>query len=203
MMRALWTLPLLFVAACSSNGGADEQANATDPAVADAMAGPIMTDMQMGGTSAPDALRPGNQPPALPVPVDARVDTKGALPLGEVVRARLGEAGFAGCSAEVKYTAMWSLKLPKPFELTGDARLSEAAGTDAKGCALRIVRFALPGAPDKALGDFATRAKGAGFTATRTGDVLSGTRSGDGAGLWVSAVASNDGARVDLITRAR
>ncbi len=202
-MRPHSLLATLALAACSAPQSADDRSNATDPAVADAMAGPIMTDMAMGGAAAPDALRPGNQPPSLPVPIDARLDMGDAAPLGEVVRLRMREAAFAGCAPAIAYSALWSLKLPKPFDLPKDARLSEAAGSDRAGCGLRIVRIALPGAPDKVLGDYDALAKGAGFAATKAGATLTGVRAKDGAALWINAVASKDGTRVDLITRAR
>ncbi len=162
-----------------------------------------MTDMTMGAAAAPDALRPGDQPAALPVPLDARIDTEGALPLGEVVRALANVPAFAGCDGALSYSAQWSLKLPAGLALPKDARLSEAAGSDARACLIRIVRFALSGTPEAVLRDYGARAGQAGLVATTSGNTLTAIRKADGTAFLVTAAISKDGTRVDLITRAR
>lgn len=198
-MRALPFLTML--AACSAAPTVDAPVNATDPAIADAMAGPIMSDMGLSGAAAPDALMPGEQPATLPVPLDALIDTDGAPTLGEVARARLAEPAFAGCDPKIAYSALYSVKLPAPLALPKVARLSEAAGSDRAGCALRIVRFAVPGAPQKALDGYARLAQNAGLTVGRGASEI--RASGAARTVHVTAVASRDGTRVDLAVRSR
>lgn len=195
--------PLVALAACTQQPATSERANATDPAVADAVAGPIMSDMQMGGTAAPDALRPGEQPATLPVPVDARIDTEGAPTLGAVAGAAMRDAAFGGCTAEIGYSALWSVKLPPAFALPKEARLAEAAGSDRPGCALRIVRFAIPGAPAGAVASFSALARREGFAVSEERNAMRAVRVRDGAAVRMGATLSRDGSRVDLVIRSR
>jgi hypothetical protein len=202
MSRAVLLVPLLL-AACAPPDGGSARDNASDPAVADALAGPIMSDAQMGGTAAPDALRPDEQPATLPVPLDARIDTGGAPTLGEVAAKAIADPAFAGCAAEIGYSAMWSVKLPPALALPKDARLAEAAGYDKPGCALRIVRFALPGAPAAALDNYDVLLKREGFAVTADKTSLTAVRAKDGMALRIETALSKDGTRVDLAVRSR
>ncbi len=195
-------LPLL-VAGCARTGSATPSDNKTDPAVAQALAEPLMSDQQMAGASSPDALQPGEQPATLPVPIDARIDTAGAPTLGTVAAEAVKMPDFANCPADLAYSAMWSLKLPARLGLPQAARLAEAAGRDRPGCAIRIVRYAMPGAPASVLDDFEAQATGANFVTGRSGDMLTGARAGDGTAFRIGATASQDGSRVDLVTRSR
>jgi hypothetical protein len=194
---------LVLLSACSSPSADRAGDNASDPAIADAVAGPLMSDGQMGGAASPDALRPGEQPATLPVPIDARIDTAGAPTLGQVVAATLRDPAFAGCSAEIGYSAMWSVKLPAPLALPKDARLAEAAGRDGAGCALRIVRFAQPGAPAATIAAYEALAKREGFAVVAGKAALTAMRARDGIAFQVEAALSTDGTRVDLVTRSR
>lgn len=203
MKRAV-ALILLVVAACSGADRATMPDNQTDPAIAEALAGPLMSDMQMGGAASPDALRPGEQPATLPVPLDARIDTAGAPTLGQVsTRVTSSDAAFAGCSALVSYSAMRSLKLPAPLALPKDARLVEAGGSDRPGCSLGVVRFALPGAPASTRARYETAAKREGFAVTTTGNTVTGVRARDGMAFRIETALSKDGTRVDLVARSR
>jgi len=202
-MRPAFILLPLLAAACSAAKPNAARDNETDPAIADALAGPVMSDMQMSGAASPDALRPGEQPATLPVPLDARLDMADAPTLGEVVAKAKQDAGFAGCPINLAYTAMYSLKLPEPLALPKEARLAEAAGSDGSGCALRIVRFAMPGAPAAVRGRYEELAKREGFTVTKAESTLAAARTRDGMAFRVETALSKDGTRVDLVTRSR
>lgn len=202
MKHAFILIPLL-VAACSATKPDASRDNETDPAIADALAGPVMSDMQMSGAASPDALRPGEQPATLPVPLDARLDMAGAPTLGEVAAKARSKTGFAGCPADIAYSAMWSLKLPASLALPKEARLAEAAGSDGAGCALRIVRFAMPRAPASVRGAYEAIATREGFAVTKAGNTLGGTRARDGMAFQLETALSKDGTRVDLVTRSR
>lgn len=190
-------LLLLLLVACGPDVTVNDSANATDPAIADALAGPILTDVQM--TIAP----PAAQPTTLLVPGDALVDTAGAPTLGELAAARVRDPAFAGCAPDITYSAQWSVRLPAPLALPKGARLSEGGGSDRPGCALRIVRFGLAGTPAAALGSYAAIAARDGYTVVKADRTLSATRARDGTAFYVDAFASNDGVRVDLMTRTR
>jgi hypothetical protein len=194
---------LLIVAACSGGERNKTPDNESDPAVTEALAEPVMSDMQMSGAASPDALRPGEQPATLPVPLDARIDTMGAPTLGDIVANAVREPAFAGCAAEIGYSAMWSLKLPAPLALPKDARLAEAAGSDRAGCGLRVVRFALPGAPAASRTGYESFAKREGFVVSTSGSMITGLRTKDGLAFRMDVTLSKDGSRVDLVTRSR
>jgi hypothetical protein len=202
MNRAVFIIALLL-AGCGAAPNAASRDNESDPAVAEAMAGAVMSDMQMAGASAPDALRPGEQPATLPVPLDARIDTAGAPTLGQVAAQAIRDPGFAGCVGDIGYSAMWSVKLPPVLALPKDARLAEAAGADRAGCGLRVVRFALPGAPAATVESYEALAKREGFVVTAQKTSLIATRTKDGMTFRVDTELSKDGTRVDLVTRTR
>jgi len=202
MKYAFILLPLLGTA-CSATKPDTARDNATDPAIAEALAEPVMSDMQLSGAASADALRPGEQPATLPVPLDARLDMAGAATLGEVVAKARQEAGFAGCPISLAYTAMYVVKLPEPLALPKEARLAEAAGSDGSGCALRIVRFAMPGAPVAVRRRYEELAKREGFTVIKAENTLSGARARDGMAFRIETALSKDGTRVDLVTRSR
>ncbi len=204
MNRAAITgFALLLLAGCKPAAQTEAPKNTVDPAIAGAMADPILTDPQLGGAAAPDALRPGDLPASLPVPPELVVDTAGAPTLGAVAAARAREPAFAGCKAAIGYSAQWSLKLPAMLALPKPARLSEGAGGDAPGCALRIVRFGLPSPPGTVIGDYEAIAKREGFVVSKTETALIATRTRDGAAFQIDAVANAEGTRVDLSSRTR
>ncbi len=201
-MKRAFLFPL-FLAACSQPPADAARDNETDPAVADAMAGPVMSDMGMSGAASPDALRPGEQPATLPVPLDARLDTAGAPTLGAIAVEAVRDPAFAGCVPELGYSAMWSVKLPALLALPKEARLAEAAGYDRPGCALRIVRFAMPGAPAAVRARYAALAEREGFEVAEAGTVTGARRARDGMAFRIDATLSKDGTRVDLAVRSR
>lgn len=140
-------------------------------------------------------------------------DAKGACPNCTARREAVTLAGVAerqhnrrtsACVAKLGYSAGWATKLPGELPLYPDARVTEAAGTDADGCALRIVSFASATPPSTLIDWYYTRATRAGFGAEHQADaaqhVLGGTRARDGAAYVGYFTPRRDGGTdVDLI----
>ncbi|WP_430635338.1 hypothetical protein [Sphingomonas hankookensis] len=85
------------------------------------------------------------------------------MTLGEL--AAVQKAGNRQCAARVGYGAAWANRLPAAFALHPDARLSEAAGTDADGCRMRVVSFTIAQPVDRMVDWYYTRARKGGYSA--------------------------------------
>jgi hypothetical protein len=197
IMRIISLVSLLSIAACAPQAPSDTGGNATDPAITQALSDPLLTDVRLDN---PPLMQ---QPATALIPVDARIDTAGAPTLGAVAITRLHDAAFARCSPQISYSARWSLSLPARLALPDGARLSEAAGNDQPGCALRLMRFAMPGTPAMAIDRYAALAQQNGFTMARADGTISAAHPADGTVFHVDAVASADGTRIDLTVRTR
>jgi hypothetical protein len=193
------TTPILMVLLAACHAAQPEQPrNFADPAVSEALAGPMMSDLNLQAAASPDALQPADQPATMQIPTEAIVDTRGATTLRDVARMRIREAAYSGCNPVVTYSAQWSIRLPDWIELPDGARVAEAAGSDTPICALRIVRFGIGGTPRQALARYAVLAKRAGFVITSGRTTLAAVRKKDGAALQIEAFAIAEGARIDL-----
>ena len=175
---------------------------AHDPVLTASLHDQIMVDPALAQTANANVIRPPSRPdPQAVPPTVAHADPvdpatlktapaasprcpecaakTGALTLGALA-ARQPSRPLSVCAPMIAYSASWSTRLPQGLGLYPDARVQEAAGTDARGCALRIVSFASGAAPKTLIDWYYTQAKAAGFTAEhradRTQDVLGGTR---------------------------
>jgi hypothetical protein len=203
-------------------------ANDADPALAGALNQQIMVDPDRVQQANGAAIRPPAQPysaespatgagadaasgPLKHAPAAANRDcpacstTKGALTLGELAKRQRSGSGGAmnGCSSDVNYSAQWANRLGDLPVYPG-AHVSEAAGSNGNGCALRIVSFTTTAPADRVIDYYYTQATGAGYDASQQSDgrerVLGGTRSRDG-GAYVVFVDPSDGggSSVDLV----
>jgi hypothetical protein len=75
-----------------------------------------------------------------------------------------------GCLASIAYTARWAAMLPAPLEVYPNGAVEEAAGTDAAGCALRVVHFRTPVAVDVVVAFYDARLRAAGYAARHVAD---------------------------------
>lgn len=204
--------------------GANGASPAHDPALTAALHDQIMVDPALAQTSNANVIRPPTRPDPLAVPptvahadpVDpAKLKTapaasgdcpeckaaKGALTLGALA-ARQPSRPLSDCAPRIAYSAAWSTRLPQGLGLYPDARVEEAAGTDARGCSLRIVSFASAAAPARVMNWYFTQARAAGFSAEHRADdrqdVLGGTR---GATTYIVYLTprADGGTDVDLI----
>ncbi|MDB5702707.1 MAG: hypothetical protein JWL66_2906 [Sphingomonadales bacterium] len=195
-MKFAAALSCLALAACHAPQ-THEQRNFADPAVGEALSEPLMSDVDMRGAAASDALRPADQPATMQIPGDAMVETDGAPTLGQVATARIKQPGFSGCDPTVAYSAQWSLRLPTWLDLPPRARLAEAAGSDTPTCKLRIIRFGVTGTPTETLRHYAVLGKRAGFLVRPGKTSIIATRASDGAAFHIHATAISDGTRID------
>ncbi len=198
------------------------QANAPDPAVTAALRDQIMVDPTLASQANGDAVRPPDRPYAAPVPApgvaaggaarDERLESapaprdcpacKGgreALTLGELAAVQRG--GNRQCAAKVGYSAAWATRLPAALALHPDARVIEAAGTDADGCRLRIVSFVIAQPVGRMVDWYYTRARQGGYSAEHQAEggqhVLGGTRGDAAYAVFLSP--DGRGTSVDLV----
>lgn len=206
-----------------TNGGG----NSRDPALTAALADQIMVDPALAQSSNDNVVRPPTRPDAGAVAADTpRADptrgeslktapaaagdcpeckaAKGALTLGALAE-RQADAGTAQCAAAVTYSAGWANRLPADLPLYPDARLSEAAGADRNGCALRVVSYATGAAADRVVDWYYTKVTSVGYSAEHKADggehVLGGTR-GDAAYVVYATPRVGGGTDVDLVSNA-
>lgn len=202
-------------------------ANAADPALTGALNDQIMVDPALTQQANGAAVRPPAKPYSAEVPPAntkaAVADTgklmhapaprsgkncpecgaaSGALTLGALA-ARQKAPHIGECASNVQYSANWAAKLGDLPVYPG-ANVSEAAGADHDGCALRIVSFATGAPIERVIDYYYTQAVKAGYSADQQTDgrerVLGGTRSRDG-GAYVVFVnpAAGGGSSVDLV----
>ncbi len=211
-MRLL-CLALLLVGCGTSPTRKPADANAVDPAVAAALADPLMTDPDLSAQANIDTLRPSDQPFQAPVPVGAPTSARpDATPtLGaraKAVTAADRAEAFSSCDLGVAYSQRWVDRLPHDLALPAAAQVTEAAGSDTAACKLRVVSFVLPDAPDAALARYRAIARRSGYAIGETSDagatILSARRS-DGT-AFVATIGTNEGgtgeggSAIDLMT---
>lgn len=204
--------------------------NGADPALMGALGDQIMVDPQLAQQSNKDAIRPPSQPYSAALPAETVAAGKTAMPKdGELLSAPAPTKGddrtfaaqqqavtlgglaarqknprTASCAAKLAYSAGWAARMPAAMPLHPQARVVEAAGTQADGCSLRAVTFSAP-QPLKTMIDwYYTRAVKGGYSAEhqlKDGQhLLGGTRKADGAAYLVLLSARTDGGTdIDLI----
>ena len=168
----------------------------SDPAVAAALADPIMTDTALAARHNAAAIRPPSAPYAAPIPmpdVAARGSTADliaretltAAPAAtgdgcpDCVAARRAPTLAAAaapvigrCSDSIDYSNGWATRLPAAIPMIPDTRVSEAAGIARGSCDVRIVRFWSDLPPDRTIDWVFTRASAAGQRVDRAADAL-------------------------------
>lgn len=206
---------------------------AADPALTAALRDQIMVDPALVQQANADTIRPPTQPQsgALP-PVDiaaaahaqaaAMNATSGetlrrapaatgncrqcaiarqSLTLGALAEAQGGRAGQ--CAANIDYSAGWANRLPRGVPLYPDARVTEAAGADGQGCALRVVSFSSAAPMQRLLDWYYTRSSEAGYASEHHADgaehVLAGNRRGGGSFMATMRARTDGGTDIDLM----
>ncbi|MCB2015276.1 MAG: hypothetical protein R3E11_08105 [Sphingobium sp.] len=227
----------LLLAACGekddtrnlSRLDAELTTNTSDPALAEALEGPIASDPNLKGQSNRDAVRPSDKPlngavPAKLNPKQARAEalklaggklmqtpmatksvtaTKQPLTLGEKA-ARDEQAEKCG-TPQVRYAMDWAGRMPAAFPVYPGAHVTEAAGVDKTGtCGLRAVSFNTAIPANEVMDFYYTMARRAGYDAEHLEengmDVLGGTHEKSGGAYYVSVKpAQGGGTAVDLI----
>lgn len=202
--------------------------NTVDPALREAVEGPLATDPDLRGEANRDAVRPSDRPltgavPANLSPTDARrealrlaggrlmrtpsatkevTSTKEPVTLGGLAEQKQGKGACA--DARIGYDMGWAARMPAAFPVYPGGRVTEAAGSDRSPCGLRAASFTTPVAPDEAMDFYYTMARRAGYSAEHVeqngAHVLGGTRARDDGAFYVSFSAlRGGGTAVDLI----
>jgi hypothetical protein len=188
LMRVV-ALALLLLAGCGS-GAREATVNETDPAITDAVNDPILADPRLSLQERGGAI-------GVPTGVAENI---GARTLGQIASARMIDPAFAGCDAKVDYAFAWSARLPADLPLPEAAKVTEAAGSDAKACKLRLVRYVINQPTDNVTSFYRDLAKKRGFTLTESEGSISGVRTRDGAAFHVAATDGKGATAVDFIT---
>ena len=175
----------LLLSACGT-AAPEATVNETDPAITDALADPIMADPRL-------ALQ--DRGGAIGVPTGIGGGTH-ALTLGQIATARVRETPFAGCDPKIDYAFAWMARLPADLPLPASTTVSEAAGSNAKACALRIVRYSV----SRPVSEIDAFYRKKGFEISASESAISGVRAEDGTAYWVSIGATKNGATVDFVT---
>ncbi len=199
--------------------------NQRDPALTAALHDQIMVDPALTQSANTNVVRPPSRPDPLSAPNEPVVvrpaavgaaDVKapppakadcpacrkadGALTLGELA-ARQAPAA-RDCTRSLSYSARWANRLPPDLPLFPDARVREAAGSDA--CGLRVVSFASSAPVATILGWYNARVARAGYSAEHQAEgdrhVLGGTRGNAAYVVYVTPAAAG-GSEVDLLVR--
>jgi hypothetical protein len=199
-------------------------ASATDPMLQSALKDQIMVDPRLVQQANADTIRPPAQPEAGAVPPDGIADAahkpitgdvrpappptgtckqcaaaKRALTLGSLSES---QGASAQCVANVAYSVVWANRLPQGVPLYPDAQVSEAAGADRHGCALRVVSFASAAPMQRLLDWYYTRTAEAGYRAEHQASgqehVLAGTKKG-AAFLLILKPRAGGGTTADLM----
>jgi hypothetical protein len=203
--------------------------NGADPALMGALQDQIMVDPQLAQQSNKDAIRPPSQPYSAPLPAETVAAGKTAMPRdGELMKAPAPTAGgpaFAAqeqsvtlgglaarqrdpraraCADKLTYSASWAARMPAAMPLHPQARVTEAAGTQADGCSLRAVTFSTPQPLQTMIDWYYTRAVKGGYSAEHQlkegTHLLGGTRKADGSAFIVFLSARGDGGTdIDLL----
>ncbi len=126
-----------------------------------------------------------------------------SLTLGALA-ARQRDKRTSGCAGSLHYSARRAERLPADIPLYPDARVSEAAGADSGGCAMRAVSFASAAPLQTVLDWYYTRTTKAGYSAEHKADgaehVLGGTRDSDNGAFALFLTSRSDGGTdVDLL----
>ncbi|RYY29027.1 MAG: hypothetical protein EOP62_01555 [Sphingomonadales bacterium] len=231
-LSALLPLALAGCGGSGNLGDAEEvSGNAADPALASALQDQIMVDPQLGRAANGDAIRPPGQPYSAGVPGDGvaantdQVDMSGlmktpaptqagkdctqcaaareSVTLGGLA-ARQRDTRSSQCASSMTYSAAWANRLPRDLPLFPQARVTEAAGSEAGQCALRAVSFSSAQPMQAMLDWYYTRAIKSGYTSEHQVDgaehILGGTRERDGGAYVLFMTTRTDGGTdIDMV----
>lgn len=232
---SLITTFTLVVAACGKGDNQENLAtldaelvnNTADPALREAVEGPLATDPDLKGQANRDAVRPSDTPlngavpmklspkqaraqalklaggklMTAPEPTKTVTSTGGPLTLGGMAEKK--QNGKCG-AARVEYDMEWANRMPAAFPVYPGGHVTEAAGASNAPCNLRAVSFTTAIPRQEVMDFYYTMARRAGYDAEHIEEngehVLGGTRDKDEGAYYVSLKpASGGGTAVDLI----
>lgn len=166
------SLAALLLQGCGQS--ADKAEPEVDPAITNALAGPVMSDPDLAATNQGNAALGGGGPARADIPTELRGPEALSAARAEAARlaggplaalpdpgrstrslsradqavtaAALAEAAGVdkACAARLRYTFAWAGRMPAALPVYPLANVQEAAGADAPGCMVRAVTFVSP-----------------------------------------------------------
>lgn len=230
--RSFLALAILGMALAGCDGGNGEKNlasldaeltnNTVDPALRDAVEGPLATDPGLAGDANRDAVRPSDKPltgavPANLSPRQAReqavklaggkllttpaatksiTSTDHPVTLGGMAEKKQG-GGKCG-AARMDYDMQWAGRMPAALPVYPGGHVTEAAGANNAPCNLRAVSFTTAIPRQEVMDFYYTMARRGGYTAEHIEEngehVLGGTRAKDDGAYYVSMTSAPGGA---------
>jgi hypothetical protein len=209
LLRLAALAAALALAACSGNSDEGNLAsldnqltgNDSDPALTSALEDQIAVDPELAQQSNRNAVRPPATPTQAPYP-----NVEGGGGGGAAAARPASLAGGTDCTdaSKLNYDPSWARRLPPAFPLMPAAKVTEAAGTNDRGCSTRVVTFRTTDNFQRVLDWYHTQAVRNGYSSEhqiRDGDhVLAGTNEQDGGAFFLIVTPGGSGAEVALIT---
>lgn len=187
-VMSLAALAVLTLSACGNQPVRAERD--AEPALERALAAPLMVDLELVSRDNASAAIAGGGPGAVDIPTYERGSEAIAAARAEAEKLAGGKLAAAtapadgsnavlrdaataaqrasavkgpgnNCGATTTYAMDWSLRLPAALAIYPRGHLLEAAGSDANGCRLRIVRFVTPVEPADIIAFYESRARAA------------------------------------------
>ena len=225
-------LPLALLAACNNSADRDEPEETdpaltgalgeqimVDPDLAGSNeTGAAISDNPLGGAlpnidRSPEAIASARKDAMRMVGGEAKLrqaptasaaapGSSGAAAIAAAAKAATSPVAGVDCAGQAEYSARWAARLPASLPIYPRGNVTEAAGSDANGCALRVVNFVTPVPLDDVINFYYSRAKDGGYSANRGrqdgDDVLSGTKGAAAYVIYARKVAAG-GTSVDLV----
>ena len=204
---SLGLLATLALGGCDRGAGrADQQRKEADPALTSALEDQILVDPALTQQSNRNAVRPPETPPQAQYPLPQGSGNMGAKAPADDF-ANIGATETA-CGASFDHGLQWASRLPPEFAAFPAAQVTEAAGVDRGNCSARVVTYSSDAPPQRVLGWYEARLRGAGYAAERQqrdGDlILAGLHSaGSGAYFLVLTPRRGGGSDIALIVSRR
>ncbi len=202
---SLAALLALALAGCQRTDQATKPDNKSagaqaDPALTSALEDQILVDPALTQQSNKNAVRP----PETPAQAQYPAEPNSRASVAEQARKSLWDGNGQGCgNGPFNYHADWAKRLPAEFAMPAGAALTEAAGHNERGCAMRVVTFSVGQPSERVLDYYRNRALGAGYTAEqqrREGDhVLAGSNPRSGGHYYLIVTPKPNGSDVALI----
>lgn len=210
----------LAVGACSS--GSDNSlaemdnellANGVDPALTSALEDQILVDPDLVQQANPNTVRPPETPAAAQYPAGSARSEAALAAMQSAGRAAdsgrgapgpvSATAGPCGSTIPFDHGPGWASRLPAEFPLYPGGRLTEAAGSDAGDCRMRVVTFTTADPYGRVLEHYRRLASRAGYSAEhqqRGADhVLGGVNSRTDGAYYLIVTPDEQGSDVALI----
>lgn len=201
--------------------------NAVDPALREAVEGPLASDPDLAGEANRYSVRPSDEPlngamprlspreaqaqalklaggKLIPTPAVSRTVTSTGQPVTLGGMAAQKQPGGKCAPARVDYAMEWAGRMPGDFPVYPGANVTEAAGADNRPCNLRAVSFITGVARGEVMDFYTTMANRGGYTIEHVEEngehVLGGTRDRDEGAYYISfREVRGGGTAVDLI----